>query len=133
MSSWNALVSEVNTTIADMNKAASNANAAATQAKEAAQEAEEAIAAAQAATQAAEEAADECNETRAEWDGATFSVTKLDENAEPTFEALDRGGVKHLAIGVPSGKTGQDGAKGDPGVSGVTFTLTGTTLYIQKG
>ena len=38
-----------------------------------------------------------------------------------------------LTLGIPRGADGAKGAKGDTGRSGVTFTLSGTTLNITTG
>ncbi len=130
MSSWNALLGEVNTAISKMNTAASGANAAATQASEAAQRAQTATQDAQQAAAAADDAAAAALAEKAIWKGATFSVTTLDQDAQPTFEMSEKDGAMHLVFGVPVGRTGADGKKGETGESGVSFTLTGTVLYI---
>ena len=130
MSSWNALVSEVNKSIAGMNTKASEANSAATLAKEAANAAADAAEAAEDAAKNAEAETRASERERAKWTGATASVRTLDEDEDATLTLSDVGGVKNFAFGVPRGMTGADGEKGDPGESGVTFTLQGTTLYI---
>jgi len=42
-------------------------------------------------------------------------------------------GAKKLAFSIPRGADGAVGPKGDTGRSGVTFTLSGTTLHITTG
>jgi len=132
MSTWNALVSDVNKAIADMNAEASKANSAATLAGEAANAATDAAEAASDAAEAANDAAEATADERYKWENATASIRTLNEDEDATLTMSEIGGVKNFAFGVPRGVTGADGAKGDPGVSGVTFTLTGTSLYIRK-
>lgn len=133
MSAWNALVSDVNKAIADMNSEASKANSAATLAGEAANAATVAAENAEKAADAANEAAEETAGERAKWELATASIRTLTEDEEATLELRDVGGVKNFAFAVPRGKTGVDGAQGPAGVSGVSFMLSGTSLYITKG
>ena len=132
MSSWNALVGEVNNAIAGMNTKASEAGAAAALAKEAAQEAEAAAKKAQDCAGDADEAAEKAEEERAKWTGATAGIRTLEHGEDAALTLSETGGVKHFAFAVPRGEPGADGEKGDPGHSGVTFTLQGTTLYIQR-
>ena len=132
MSSWNALVGEVNNAIAGMNAQASAANSAATLAQEAANAAADA---AETAVDAAESALDEAEaaaKERAKWEGATASIRTLEPDEDATLTMSDAGGVKNLAFAVPRGIQGRDGEKGAAGESGVSFTLTGTSLYIRR-
>lgn len=132
MSTWNALVGDVNKAIADMNEEASKANAAAALAGEAAAAAQDAADAAKEAADAADEAADAAAKERSTWENATAGIRTLEADEDATLTLSETGGVKHFAFAVPRGETGADGAKGAPGVSGVTFTLTGTSLYIRR-
>ena len=132
MSTWNALIGDVNRAIADMNEEGSKANAAAAQAGEAAAAAQDAADAAQEAAQAAQDAAQATQDERYKWENATAGVRTLEADEDAALTLSETGGVKHFAFAVPRGVTGADGAKGAPGVSGVTFTLTGTSLYIRR-
>lgn len=132
MSSWNALVSDVNKTIANMNEAASDANSAATLAGEAANAATVAAENAENAAEAANDAAEDAQAERVKWENATASIRTLDAEEEATLTMSEIGGVKNFAFAVPRGAIGKDGEKGSPGESGVTFTLTGTSLYIRR-
>jgi len=132
MSSWNALVSDVNNAIAGMNERASAANSAATLAAEAALSAAQAAENAAEAAEEAEGAAKETAQERAMWENATASIRTLEEDEEATLQMSEAGGVKHFAFGVPRGATGMSGAQGAPGKSGVSFTLSGTSLYIRR-
>lgn len=128
--SWNETIADVNKTLANMNTAVSGANGAAETARTGAQEAEARADAAQEAAQAANDAAAAANEEAQKWSGATYAALTLPAGSEATVNVSEKDGVKHIAIGVPRGADGADGEKGDTGRSGVTFSLSGTTLYI---
>ena len=128
--SWNETIADVNQTLANMNTAISNANGAAELARTETQETNEQGDAAEAAAAAAAEAAAEAREEAEKWRNATVSAVTLEPGNDATVSVSEKDGVKHLTIGVPRGKDGADGEKGDTGESGVTFTLSGTTLYI---
>lgn len=132
MSAWNALVSDVNKTIADMNAAASEANSAATLAGEAANAATIAAENAKNAAETANDAAEDAQAERTKWENATASIRTLEPDEDATLTMGDVGGVKNFAFAVPRGVVGKDGEKGATGESGVTFTLTGTSLYISR-
>ena len=132
MSAWNALVSDVNKTIAKMNEAASEANSAATLAGEAANAAIVAAENAEDAADAAIEAAEDAQAERTKWENATASIRTLEPDEDATLTVGDVGGVKNFSFAVPRGAVGKDGEKGATGESGVTFTLTGTSLYIRR-
>ncbi len=119
---WDALVGEVNLTLSEMNTAISGANAAAAGAKEAAAQAGSAAQSASSAAAAASAQADA-------WEKATASAQTLSPGSEATvtLEQNAQGG-HHIAYGIPRGEKGE---KGDTGPAGVTFTLEGTTLYIN--
>lgn len=130
VNAWDALVQEINLTLATMNTAVSGANAAAEKANEGSKTA-------QAAAQAAENAADSAKAAgaavTAAWKNATVSAQTLAPGAAATVTLSESGGVKHLAYGIPRGQDGArgpQGPKGETGPAGVTFTLSGTTLYI---
>ena len=118
---WDALVGEVNLALAAIGTATSGANAAAATANTAAQSA-------QSAAQAASSAAEAANQMTASWANATAEVTTLDPGSDATVALGENAdGAKKLSFGVPKGEKGD---KGDTGPAGVTFTLSGTTLYI---
>lgn len=118
---WDALVGEVNLALATIGTATSGANAAAAGASEAAQRAQSAAQAAAAASAAADK-------MTASWANATAEVTTLAPGSEATVALGENAdGAKKLSFGVPKGEKGD---KGDTGPAGVTFTLSGTTLYI---
>ena len=137
LNTWDVLVREINLTMSAMNTATSGANAAA-----------------QLAREAAESAAKE-NEA---WANATAEAKTLAAGSDATVELTrDESGARKLTYGIPKGDkgdkgdtgaqgpkgdkgdTGAQGPKGDKGDTGaqgptgpvgVTFQLSGTTLYI---
>lgn len=129
--SWNETIADVNKTLAGMNTAISTANGAAEIARNEAQEADTAAATARSAAETATEAAAAAGAERQKWQGATVEAATLDPGASATISLSEKDGVKHFAYGIPRGKDGKDGEKGDVGRSGVTFRLSGTTLYIE--
>ena len=128
--SWNETIADVNKTLANMNAAISGSNGAAASAKEAEEEAERQAAAAQNAAEDANEAAELAGSEAEKWKHATASAVALDAGSNPTVFISEKDGVKHITFGVPRGADGRVGDKGDTGKSGVTFTRSGTTLYI---
>lgn len=129
--SWNETIADVNQTLANMNTAISNANGAAELARTETQETNEQGDAAQEAAQAANEAAEAAIDEAEKWRNATVSAVTLDPGSEATVSISEKDGVKHFTVGVPRGADGAEGKKGDTGESGVTFTLSGTTLHIK--
>lgn len=130
VNAWDALVQEINLTMATMNTSISQANAAATLART---DAENAQQAADEARAAAEQAQDAGETVEKAWMQAKVSARTLEpyEQASVTVSEVD--GVKQLTYGIPRGQVGQtgpQGPKGDTGPAGVTFTLSGTVLYI---
>lgn len=128
VNAWNALVQEINLAISGANEAQSGANAAASEAHTAAQEAGSA---AQQALQTAQSAADAVTKA---WMQATVSAETLEPGQAATVTLEENDGVKHLTYGIPRGRDGEKGEKGDKGdtgPAGVTFTLSGTVLYID--
>ena len=128
--SWNETIADVNKTLAEMNSAISNANGAAESAREEAEsagsyadEAEKVIADAASAIEAASSEANK-------WRGATVSANTLEPSSDATVSISEKNGVKHITFGIPRGVDGKTGDKGDIGNSGVTFSRSGTTLYI---
>jgi hypothetical protein len=113
-----------------MNSAISGSNGAAASANEAKEEAEKQAVAAQEAAADANEAASAASSEADKWKNATASAVALDAGSEPTVSISEKDGVKHVTFGVPRGADGRVGDKGDMGRSGVTFTRSGTTLYI---
>ena len=137
LNTWDVLVREINLTMAAMNTAASGANAAA---------------------QLAKEAAENAQREAESWANATVETNTLDPGSEATVELTrEEGGARKLVYGIPRGEkgekgdtgetgpkgekgekgdTGPQGDKGDTGPqgetgpAGVTFELSGTTLYI---
>lgn len=130
---FDALVLDVNQKLSEMNTAASDANGAAASATEAAQNADEKAAAAQTAQEDANAAAAAANSIAALWEGATVEATTLAAGSAATLDVTEADGKKTLSFGIPRGATGAQGPKGDTGPSGVTFRLSGTSLYITTG
>lgn len=128
--SWNETIADVNQTLANMNTAISGANGAAELAKTETEETNEQGNAAEAAAAEATSAAAAANAEAEKWRNATVSAQTLDPGSEATVSISEKDGAKHITVGVPRGANGADGAKGDTGKSGVTFSLSGTTLYI---
>lgn len=124
LNAWDSLVAEVNLTLANMNTAISDANAAATGATQAAKDADKAAEEARAAAEAASSAVAAADK----WANATASATTLEPGSEATVTLSENAqGGRHLICGIPRGEKGE---KGDTGPAGVTFRLSGTTLYI---
>lgn len=128
--SWNETIADVNKTLANMNSSISGANGAAAAANEAGDEAERQASAAETAANNAIEAAALAGSEAEKWKNATASAVALEPGANPTVSISEREGVKHITFGVPRGADGRTGDKGDMGRSGVTFSRSGTTLYI---
>ena len=128
--SWNETIADVNQTLANMNTAISNANGAAELARTETKETNEQGDAAEAAAVAATEAAAAASEEAEKWKNATVSAVTLEPGNDATVSISEKDGAKHITIGVPRGADGADGEKGDTGRSGVTFTRSGSTLYI---
>ena len=129
--SGNETIADVNKTLAGMNTAISTANGAAEIARNEAQEADTAAETARSAAETASKAATAADAERQKWQGATVEATTLDPGASATISISEKDGRKHFSYGIPRGKAGKDGKKGDVGRSGVTFRLSGTTLYIE--
>jgi len=128
---WNALVGEVNDKLAEMHQEISDANSAEALGKQAVEEANAAANAANAAAKAANDAAEEMTAEMGGWSEATVSAITRDAGSSASVELLEENGVKHFRFGIPAGRDGAEGEKGDTGESGVTFTLSGTTLHIK--
>lgn len=128
ITSWDALVSEVNLAIKNTNEATDDANEAASAAKDA-------TSAMNQSYQAQQE----------KWNNAQVTASTLPEGSEATAGMTDDGQKKIIALGIPrgaTGATGPQGPKGDKGdtgpqgpmgPAGVKFTLSGTTLTITTG
>lgn len=129
--SFNSLVANVNEKISEMNTEIGKTNGAATQAREAANTATEETAKAVAATTAATEAADRANDEAEAWENAVINTETLDAGSNAEVSVEEKAGVKNITFKIPRGATGAAGAKGDTGKSGVTFTISGTKLYIK--
>jgi len=130
INAWDALVQEINLTLSMANTSISNANAASEQATVSA---EKANAAAAQADAAAQEVKDAGERVTAAWQGATVEAVTLEPGEQATVALSEEGGIKHLVYGIPrgaDGERGEQGPKGDTGPAGVTFTLTGSVLYI---
>ena len=131
--SFNALVADVNEKIGEMNTAISGANTAATTARNAADTAAIETEKAVNATDAANGAAQAANEEANAWENAQIATQTLDAGSDADVEVTETDGKKNITFKLPRGNPGADGAKGDTGKSGVTFTLSGTKLYITTG
>ena len=121
---WDALVAEINLTLSKMNTAISETNAAAENALE--------------ATKAANTQTDHLSKM-------TVQAATRNYGSVSTATLTDDGTKKVLTLGLERGPKGDKGAKGDKGEkgatgatgpqgpkgpAGVTFTLSGTVLYI---
>lgn len=130
MNTFDALMAEVNRKISEADTAASQANAAAALAGEAAQNANEQIHEAQEAIAQARETTENAQTAAQAWENARAEATTLPAGGEAKVTITQSEGVKKLTFAIPCGADGAVGEKGDPGRSGVTFTLMGTKLYI---
>ena len=131
--SWNALAADVNGKLSEMNTAISGANGAASTARNAAESADSAAERAHAAADGAEDAARAAEAEQAKWSGATAQAETLPAGEAAAVTITENGGVKQFTFRIPrgaDGAQGEKGEKGDTGRSGVTFTLSGTTLGI---
>jgi regulator of protease activity HflC (stomatin/prohibitin superfamily) len=128
--SWIALTQQVNDALARIEQARSEASGAAATVLLRAQEALEAARDAAEAAAEAEEAATNANNAAAKWNGATAAAETLDAGENAKVELKEVNGVKHFEFELPEGPKGDTGPKGDVGVSGVTFRMRGTALYI---
>ena len=128
--SFSALMAEVNQVIAEASQATSTAKGAAIQAQDATQKANASATGADDAARDAAAAAEAAAAETDKWEGMTVSARTLEPGEEATVTLREQDGVKHLEFALPRGRDGKEGAKGDPGKSGVEFTLSGTTLYI---
>ena len=127
LSTFDALMAEVNQKISEADMAASQANAAAAMASEAGADAREKAEDALTAAQEAREAAQQAAGAAEAWENATAQA-RAGSEAGVTLTQED--GAKKLSFVIPCGQDGAAGAKGDTGRSGVTFSLSGTKLYI---
>lgn len=130
---FDALMAEVNAKISEAETAASGANAAAAQANAAAQGAQEQAQLAGSTAREAQEAAIEATELAREWEGAIVEAQTGEAGEEASVTLGKADGVKKISFVLPRGKDGAPGEKGDTGRSGVTFSLSGTKLYITTG
>lgn len=131
--SFDALVVDINKKISEMNTATSNANGAASNARNAVTAAETATQNANAAAAEANSAASNANTEADAWDKATASATTVSAGGSASVKLEEKNGAKSLTFGIPAGATGPKGDKGATGRSGVTFTLSGSALYITTG
>jgi len=113
-----------------MNSAISNANGAAESAREEAQSAGSYADEAEKVIADANDAVETANAEAEKWRRTTVSANTLEPGSDATVSISERDGVKHIAFGLPRGEDGKVGDKGEVGNSGVTFTRSGTTLYI---
>ena len=130
---FDALMAEVNKSISDATAATSEANAASVKANEQAAAASSAAQAADAAAEAANDAADAANSEADAWENAEITAETLSEGSAATVTVSEADGKKNIAFGIPRGATGKAGLTGPAGKSGVTFSLSGTKLYITTG
>ncbi|MBQ8620318.1 MAG: hypothetical protein IJ418_22800 [Clostridia bacterium] len=130
VNTFDALMTEVNRKIAEADAEASQANAAAALASEAAQSAQEEAQTAQEAATAAQEAAQNAQTAADAWEIATVEAVTAPAGSQASVTLTQEEGAKKLSFVIPCGADGAKGEKGDTGRSGVTFTLSGTKLYI---
>lgn len=132
-----------NDAAAGANSAAANANEQAESANLAAQNANNAAASASAQAGAAANAATSANNAAASAAAQASHLQNMVVTAETreygsgsTASLTDDGVKKILSLGIergPQGATGPQGPQGPMGPAGVTFSLSGTTLYITTG
>lgn len=130
---FDALMAEVNQKISQAMTATSEANAAAAQANAAAQSATEQAQQAQTAAQQAHSAAQQAGEEAQSWEGAVVQAKTAAALSDADVSLTEEGGVKKLSFVIPRGENGAQGPKGDTGRSGVTFSVSGSKLYITTG
>ena len=123
----NAAIANAQTATEDANTATGNANTATGNANTATANANAAAANANAAA----------FDVRDTFEHMTATATQLASNQPPTVtvsvDTVNK--TSSLAFGIPQGLKGDKGDKGDTGEkgpAGVTFTLSGTTLYITR-
>ena len=127
---FDALMAEVNREISQANMAASQANAAAAQAGEAASAMEQQTQQAETAAQQAQTAAQQALSAADAWNAMTVAATTGAPGSEASVTMTQEAGRKKLSFVIPRGAAGAQGAKGEPGRSGVSFTISGSALYI---
>ena len=130
MNTFDALMTEVNRKIAEADTAVSRANAAAASANEAARNAGEKAKSADEAAEEAREAAKSAQEEADAWEKANAEAMTAEAGETASVTLTQEEGAKKLSFVIPRGADGAPGVKGDTGRSGVTFTLSGTRLYI---
>jgi len=130
MNTFDALMAEVNQKISQADTAASQANAAAASANAAGENAQEKAQDAQTAAQEARTAAQQADAMAAAWENVTVQAQTAQAGSEAGVTLTKTDGARVLSFVIPRGADGATGAKGDTGRSGVTFTLSGTNLYI---
>lgn len=133
VNTFDALMAEVNQKISEVSTAASEANAAAALAKDAAEEAKIQAQEAQSAAKGTSEAAQKAQEEAQAWENATVEAADIAAGGSASVTLSEQSGAKKLIFGIPRGAAGAQGPKGDMGRSGVTFTLSGSRLYITTG
>lgn len=132
-----------NDAAAGANSAAANANEQAESANLAAQNANNAAASASAQAGAAANAATSANNAAASAAAQASHLQSMvvtagtrEYGSGSTASLTDDGVKKILSLGIergPQGATGPQGPQGPMGPAGVTFSLSGTTLYITTG
>lgn len=130
---FDALMAEVNQKISQAIAATSEANAAAVQANEAAEGAKEQAEQAEEAAQQAKNAAEQVVKEAESWDGAIVQAQTVNAGGSAGVSLTEENGVKKFTFTIPKGETGERGPKGDTGKSGVTFSISGSQLYITTG
>lgn len=140
VSSWDAMVEEVNLTLSTMNAAISEANATVEASSAATQQAGAAAGSANAAAGNAQAAAQNANAITARLRGMQATAKTLAAGSAATAALTDDGTRYQLTLGIPRGATGPQGPqgpqgpageRGPTGPAGVSFRLDGTTLYIN--
>ena len=130
MNTFDALMAEVNERISEADEAASQVNAAAAAANEAARSANEGAQAARTAVSAAQEVTQMAQETAHAWESVEVEAQTAQAGSEASVTLTQEAGVSRFSFVIPRGADGAAGEKGDTGSSGVSFRVSGSSLYI---
>jgi len=130
VNTFDALMAEVNGRISEADEAASQVNAAAAAANEAARSANEGVQAVRTVVDAAQEAAQMAQEAAQAWENVIVEARTAEAGSEASVTLTQEAGINRFSFVIPRGRDGDKGAAGDMGSSGVSFQLSGSSLYI---